>query len=208
MEKTNEQAANITEMINRIPNLLVTFLLVLGIGLIGCEGPEGPQGPQGPQGEQGPPGPQGDEGTANVIYSEWTEFGSDTTWSDVITEFGIDYRKYWVEAAELDSTIINEGVVLVYIDFFADNGVQSLPLVENITGSGLERIDFDFTLEEIEIKMMNHPDGSGDPGTFTGGNFYRYVIIPGGTSASSKAKAENYRQMTYEEITDRFNIPD
>lgn len=197
---------------------LQTLALTLCIGLamvVGCEGPQGPEGPAGPQGPEGPEGPKGDkgdEGTANVIYSDWTEFTTDTTWSDSLAEFGITYRKYWVEATQVDSTIMNEGVVNVYIDFFADNGIQDLPIVENITGCGpnnRQRLDFDFSFEEIEIKMSNHPNGETDPCTIGADNFYRYVIIPGGQSASnSKVNAKDLRNMSYSEIKTRFNIPD
>jgi len=39
-------------------------------------------------------------------------------------------------------------------------------------------------------------------------NEYRYVIIPGGTSISSKAKKEKLKDMSYEEVKKRFGIKD
>lgn len=75
MNTTTEQTVTTrtgTDAINRVPYLLLIFMLVLGLGLMGCEGPTGPEGPRGEagqQGEQGPKGdqgPQGPEGNANV----------------------------------------------------------------------------------------------------------------------------------------------
>jgi hypothetical protein len=191
--------------------LVITLIVGLAM-LAACEGPQGPEGPQGAegvQGEQGDQGPKGDDGTANVIYSDWVEFGSDTTWSSQITEFGMEYRKYWITANQVDSTVMNTGVVNVYIDFMADTGIQQLPLIGNITG-GLQRLDFDFAFQEIELTFAEHPNADVDPGTFDSGNFYRYVIIPGGqpVSGSAKMSEAELKSMSYDEVQSRFNIPD
>ncbi|SHF28166.1 hypothetical protein SAMN05443144_10729 [Fodinibius roseus] len=57
--------------IYRISYLLLSFMLVLGLGLMGCEGPQGPQGERGQQGEQGPEGPVGPAGEdGSVMYAD------------------------------------------------------------------------------------------------------------------------------------------
>lgn len=49
--------------IPRVSYLLLSFMLILGLGLMGCEGPQGPQGEQGEQGPEGPVGPAGEDGS-------------------------------------------------------------------------------------------------------------------------------------------------
>ncbi len=187
-------------------NNLLMFVLSLCIGLvmvIGCEGPEGPQGPAGPEGPQGPQGdqgPQGEEGTANVIYSDWTDF-DDSNWSSLQNDFGIDYRGYPVSVPELDSAMAATGVVKVYVSFVCCTDIDPLPVVIDNDS----KVRFQYEEEEIQIRYQLFPDASGDPGTFGSGNRYRYVLIPGGQSAS---KTKNYEKMSYEELQQRFNIPD
>ena len=108
MIQTSKQK-NVTMILFDIKNKII-FLIVLSFSLAGisCEGPEGPTGHQGPQGEtgaQGPEGPQGEEGTANVIYSDWTEFDS-SNWTDAHSEFGQTRREYPIEVPEIDEEIL------------------------------------------------------------------------------------------------------
>lgn len=49
--------------IHRFLHLLLFFILILGLGLMGCEGPQGPQGERGGQGPEGPVGPAGEDGS-------------------------------------------------------------------------------------------------------------------------------------------------
>lgn len=219
MKKTNEQATNITGMIYRIPHLLLIFLMILGISLIGCEGPEGPQGPPGPQGEQGPQGPQGEEGTANVIYSEWfgPDFNGGTTWQGRESIGGLNVNYFDLSSDDITVELIETGTVIVYANLdgyitsvWPEGQVSSLPITLMYIQGGETHIDtwgFRLTEGNLRITFQNdhdffEPEGMNDDHRF------RYVIIPGGTSANSKAKAEQYRQMTYEEIANRFNIPD
>lgn len=149
----------------------------------GCEGPEGPTGPQGEQGPEGPQGPQGPPGTANVFYSEWTSFDVDN-WSDPISRFGITQREYPVNEDKVDQSVIEQGFVLVYIQFAnTAPSVDPLPYIGSVTKSEPQLLSFKLQTGLIIIWFQDM-DGVSDPGRFGGTpNIYRYVVVPGGSPA-------------------------
>jgi hypothetical protein len=166
-----------TRYLSQFASLLFVVLAV------GCEGPEGPPGQQGEQGEQGEQGIQGPPGTANVIYSDWTEFDL-ANWSDSYTFFGQMRRDYPVTVSQIDEDIIDMGTVMVYVRFSgATEKVFALPAILPL-GPGDNVLEFYLEVGSIVLSMHNVPDSSLDPGTFGTGNHFRYIIIPGGVSAT------------------------
>ncbi|WP_236262832.1 collagen-like protein [Aggregatimonas sangjinii] len=195
------------------------------------EGPVGPQGPQGeqgepgpqgadgvdgeaqgvpgPQGEQGPPGTdgvdgadgqdgeQGEPGTANVIYSDWIP----SEFPDPIND---TFDQWEIFAPELTQEIHDTGVILVY----ARIGTLIHQLPDSFFTGVQEHwnfrlLDINDDLIAIRVHSIN---GSNIGTPYLNGDF-RYVIIPGGISASAKSSLD-YTKMSYEEIAERFNIPD
>lgn len=167
----------------------------------GDPGAQGQQGEEGPKGEQGP---KGDTGTANVIYSDWipTEFPNNITTSGA----GFD-----IDAPNLTMDIMNKGTVMVFgrnltifgFDYFA------LPFIT----SGDQH---NFRIEKEKVLRITAATLSGAVSSQVGNPFfedYRYVIIPGGKPATTgpvigtDKKALNYSKMSYEELTQYFDIP-
>lgn len=190
--------------------LIGLLVVVTTLVLTGCEGeagPQGPEGPQGAQGVQGDAGPQGDPGTANVIYSDWTGFDIGN-WEALASEFGSDVRNYPVAVSDLSANILSTGMIFVFVRFngFGDD-VIPLPYTGNIIG-GFQRLYYQASVSEIMIKMTND-DGVGDPGIFgsTGlDNAYRYILIPGGTSAGRGMSMADLENMSYTELMDTLGL--
>jgi hypothetical protein len=173
-------------------NHFLYLALVLAIGLVtaSCEpdeqiGPQGPQGEQGPQGAQGPEGPQGPEGapgTANVIYSEWTNFDLNN-WSEFLSYFGQIRRTYTINVESIDDDIFNSGTVLVYVRFAGTfSSIQPLPVIGPITTVTEDQVlNYIIQIGSIVLSLHNITNRDQDPGRIGSGNQYRYIIIPGGT---------------------------
>ena len=176
-------------------------------GIQGEQGEQGEQGPQGEQGEQGEQGPKGNTGTANVIYSDWIDSGFD----DNITD---DFDGFLIDAPKVTQEIIDTGVVLVYAKSNT-NVYFTLPVTfyQGLNESYFVRINSPGSIN-IGVQGVEGNNVIGEPFL---NNQFRYVIIPAGVPAdtggpgsldSSKAAALNYSKMSYEEIAERFNIPD
>lgn len=173
---------------------ILSMALVTMIVSCGKEGPAGPAGaagPAGPQGPSGPAGPAGATGTANVIYSDWLDVtfapqkdtnGDTLSWQATIT------------AAKLDANILSKGEIKVYVNLNTATSptVVSLPidaLVWNAIISPVYQVG--------KIILI----GDDDYSTFTQNNVkslqYRYVLIPGGTTArmSSTVNWNDYKSV-------------
>lgn len=176
------------------PMWIPTLAIALATGA--CEGPTGPQGDQGPQGAQGPQGEQGPEGTANVIYSEWTAFDV-ANWSEAQSEYGQMRREYPIDVPELDAEILATGTVQVYARVPGTLGdkVFPLPWIYGLTKGIAQVLGFELEPATIIINFHDLVDDSVDPGTFGSGAEYRYVIIPGGTTAAPVQGADYHTLM-------------
>jgi hypothetical protein len=181
-------------------------------GVNGSTGPAGPAGPAGPVGPAGSTGATGPAGSANVIYTAWTNFNI-ANWTAVQNVFGIDQRRYPIPAPGLSQTMLDNGVVIVYIKFSGvANTAYPLPMVESIAGSGgLQNMQNINTLNTITLRFFN-ANGVGDPGTFGTPNQWRYVLIPGGVAGGRGAgpymgyTEQQIRAMSYNEVCRIFNI--
>ena len=170
-------------------------------GQDGAIGPQGTQGEQGAAGEEGPKGDQGETGTANIIYSDWipTNYVLSGVQSDNL--MGLEV----FNASELNPLT---DVVLVYGQRNTDdltNGIYPLPYIlssqNEYYGFGLFEVTGGTGLQ---VRVSNTENGTN---LFTFFTEYRFVIIPGGVSASGKSVKKNYEKMTYQEIITHFNIP-
>lgn len=148
----------------------------------GPEGPQGERGPAGPQGEQGPRGPQGEQGppgTANVIYSDWETLRHPVR--DTIID-GSYLKVTEIVAPKLTSTILNDGLVMVYWRF--NNTIYALPYTSR-SGGVENTMDFRLRTQKIFITRFTH-DNSGNADINPSYEF-RYVLIPGGVEAAARA---------------------
>ncbi|MEH6679511.1 MAG: hypothetical protein V7724_03135 [Sediminicola sp.] len=188
-------------------------LLMIGTVVLLCscsaeDGEDGAIGPQGPQGEQGVGGPQGEQGeqgepgTANVIYSDWIPV-------DYIVDVAAESNLMGLGV--LNSSELNQetDVLLVYgqreTEAGTTDGIFGLPFIlatqNEYYGFGL----FDASGGTGIQVRVNTLDGGANLFTFF--TSYRYVIIPGGMPSAGKSTID-YTKMTYEEILERFNIPE
>jgi len=189
-------------------NNLIMLILSLCIGLAmiaGCEGPQGPQGPQGEQGPQGDQGPQGEEGTANVIYSDWM---TPDSWEPAEV-FGDSVRHGDLIADDLTQEIVDNGEVNVYADFLGSDYVHKLPVDPDMPGI-IFSLNFRIKADTVKLELFDPNNPNSDPGELPSGNEFRYVLIPGGQSASNSATKSdvNLEDLTYEELKKRIDLPD
>lgn len=195
----------------QISKQLLTAILLISL-VISCSPEDGEIGPQGPQGEQGVPGPagedgqdgeqgeQGETGTANVIYSEWIP-------SDFASPITDDFDQFELDVPQLNEVLQDSGVILVY----ARRSTLIYPIPITFFGSLDENYNWRLltTNDDIIAVRVNSTDGGviGEPFL---NDEYRYVLIPGGQEAEGgrTMSAQDYQNMSYEEIAHLFNIKD
>lgn len=185
---------------------LLFLNIFLAFVLFSCEkeGDPGPQGLRGEQGTEGPQGEKGDPGTADVIYSEWTFFDTNN-WRKV-TEFGRETQLYPVEDTLITQEIIDQGLIMVYIRFGGTPQPRPLPYTGYVTSSSKDQsIWYRLFPETIEIVFNNLGENT-DPGTFGAGNFYRYIIVPGGTAINGRF-SQTFPNISYNETCILYDIP-
>lgn len=151
--------------IHHLSYLLLSFMLVLGLGMMGCEGPQGPQGEQGQQGEQGPQGDQGPEGTANVMYSDWLPLDWDANTST--------FKEMYIDAPEITEEFLESGTILCFVRNSVDQ-VYSVPM------SSRNFSWYFFTRNQRLTLAARRIDGT-TGAISTEFAEVRYVLIPGGT---------------------------
>lgn len=185
-------------------------------GATGATGATGTTGATGPQGPVGPAGPQGPAGTANVIYSAWTSFPL-ANWTDS-TLFTIGLcKKVYMNAPSLTTSIMNSGVILVYIHYIGAPpiGPNLLPFFANSSN-----IMFGYVPTPNRMVLYN-TNITGTGGVTVDPQIeFRYVLIPGvvsgGRGANSEIIAEinghtytetELKTMSYAEICSLLHLP-
>jgi hypothetical protein len=144
-------------------------------------------------------GKDGATGTANVIYSDWVNAPAATP----ETIDGTNGMSTSLNAPKLTEEILNNGTILVYMDF--GGGIYQLPYTSTAGGSA-NTIKFISTLGKIKIFRFKH---SADGTTIGLPTFlrYRYILIPGGVSATDgKSVKIDYSKMSYEDVCARLNV--
>ena len=172
-------------MKQKILSILPILLLAIAVIISSCSktgpaGPAGATGATGPQGPGGSNGPAGPAGTANVIYSQWltVPFLPDTVHNGA----AIDTLGFYTDitATKLDSTILATGEIKVYLNLGSASNpfVVPLPYIDVYSGVSITP-----TFSVQDIFLYSNADAS----TVTQGGVtylqYRYILIPGGTTA-------------------------
>lgn len=196
-------------------------------GATGATGQPGANGADGQPGAPGQQGAQGPAGTANVIYSAWAkpvdfdwslekipaDYTSQTSWDPGTSGGTVDARFYTFNAPKVDQAVLDNGVILVYLKTSGTNGkIRLIPLYSQDNVSGVNyRIEHGFhvVLNKIRVYLtaISTTGISVDPHpkyTKTSENEYRYVIIPGGTSA--RMKSVDYKD--YNAVKNAYNLRD
>ncbi len=172
--------------------LVIAVIMILASCKKGDTGPEGPQGPAGTPGVSGPAGPAG---AANVIYSEWltVDYNAQT-----------DPARYSANilAPKLVDSILTKGEIKVYFNYgTATNAdVVALPIFDPIYYTPALTLYPDFLVGKIILTTNNATMGTYDE---NGQKYYqyRYILIPGGTTAGRAANGEktidwnNYKEV-------------
>ena len=172
------------------------------------EGETGPMGPAGTNGTDGTDGEDGNDGNANVMASDWLE--------PTESSFSVNNPRYKALplATNLSSSLLEDGVILVYYDndtdvyllpnhIFAPDGTILKSIDSKINRASrniyvnIQRSDSDLTPGEYLWDPSGPPYGKGDR--------FRYVIIPSNATSGKKA-AIDYKKMSYEDVMDHFGL--
>lgn len=185
---------------------VVAILFITAIGFSSCskEGPAGPAGATGAQGPTGATGAQGPVGTANVIYSEWLDvaFDADT----VHTGARIDTIGFYtvIDAPKLTTDILTTGEIKVYVNLDAADDPYIAPLPYFSIYSSIS-IEPRFYAESIEL-YSNINVGTVQAQNGKKYQQYRYILIPGGTSARKSAPDVDWND--YKAVKKYLNLKD
>lgn len=165
-------------------------------GDTGATGPRGATGATGPRGATGATGPQGPAGTANVIYSGWVSFQQAER--DTLID-GTNLKVNHLPAPRLTQAIIDNGAIQVYMRF--GTTVLTLPYTAR-AGSRPNTVSFIPRPGRLLITRFTHDHTP--PYLGFGSVQFRYVLIPGGLSAS----LPNLDLSDYDAVRAAFNIID
>lgn len=166
---------------------LVLFAALSAALFSGCS-KEGPQGPAGPAGKD-----------ATVYYSEWF---SPSAWSGVSGDW-----YFAASAPDLTADIVENGVVLAYAWLAGDvyNSTSVRPLPCNAVGANWSFLIHQYGSIEFTSDMFAPPA--------TAGNKFRFIAIPGTTSALKSASTgtlslQELKNLPYKEVCRMYNIPE
>lgn len=187
---------------------LVIVLVALTFTSCTKEGETGPMGPAGINGTDGTDGEDGNDGNANVMASDWLE--------PTESSFSVNNPRYKALplATNLSSSLLEDGVILVYYDNDVD--IYLLPNhVFALDGTILKSIDSKINRASRNIYVnIQRSDSDLTPGEYLWdpsgppygkGVRFRYVIVPS-NAASGKKAAIDYKKMSYEEVMDHFGL--
>jgi len=210
-------------------SILSIILIAVSCTKEGPEGPVGATGPQGPPGTPGTPGaagtpgatgPTGPIGIANVIYSGWlaapTTTGAGGWFDTSITTIGAVTRANFL-APSMTQAVLDQGTTLVYHTTAAappatgSANVQPLPFTMSLAGV-IQEVNHRPAVGRL-IVFLKNLSGVGSL-TLPAGNYFRYIIIPGGVPGGRMANGpaagysiDELRAMPYDEVIRKFNIP-
>ena len=177
----------------RFQSAAIALCLCAAFVTLSCQGPAGPQGPPGLPGPSGAPGPQAQVATITVAASEWRSANTGAP--------GEYIQSGWKTAANITQSIINTGVVLVYMQMETNPSTwQQLPITfygQNV----FQVIDAQYRVGQAQI-FINQSNATAPPvpqGTLT----FRVVAIAGITVAELQ-KTLNIH--SYNEVATAFHL--
>jgi hypothetical protein len=181
--------------------LIACMLLIASCSKTGPAGATGPAGVAGPTGAQGPTGATGTTGTANVIYSAWLNVsfvGSDSaSWQAQIS------------APKLTDSILNTGSMKVYFNYGSDSANSALVFALPLDGNLGMIAEPYFETQLITIIAASDLSSYTDNGNHY--YQYRYILIPGGTTAlpsSVNAGKTNINWNDYNQVKKFLGLKD
>lgn len=187
---------------------LVIALVALTFASCTKDGEIGPMGPAGINGTDGTDGEDGNDGNANVMASDWLE-PTESSYSVNNPRF-----KALPLATNLSSSLLEDGVILVYYDndtdvyllpnhIFAPDG-SILKSVDSKTNRAARTIYINIQRSDSDLIPGEYLwDPSGPP--YNRGVRFRYVIIPSNATSGKKAIMD-FKKMSYEEVMDHFGL--
>ena len=187
---------------------LVIALVALTFASCTKDGEIGPMGPAGINGTDGTDGEDGNDGNANVMASDWLE-PTESSYSVNNPRF-----KALPLATNLSSSLLEDGVILVYYDndtdvyllpnhIFAPDG-SILKSVDSKTNRAARTIYINIQRSDSDLIPGEYLwDPSGPP--YNRGVRFRYVIIPSNATSGKKAIMD-FKKMSYEEVMDQFGL--
>jgi len=187
---------------------LVIVLVALTFTSCTKEGETGPMGPAGINGTDGTDGEDGNDGNANVMASDWLE--------PIESSYSVNNPRYKALplATNLNSSLLEDGVILVYYDndtdvyllpnhIFAPDGTILKSIDSKINRASrniyvnIQRSDSDLTPGEYLWDPSGPPYGKGVR--------FRYVIVPSNATSGKKAIMD-FKKMSYEDVMDHFGL--
>lgn len=187
---------------------LVIVLVALTFTSCTKEGETGPMGPAGINGTDGTDGEDGNDGNANVMASDWLE--------PTESSYSVNNPRYKALplATNLNSSLLEDGVILVYYDndtdvyllpnhIFAPDGTILKSIDSKINRASrniyvnIQRSDSDLTPGEYLWDPSGPPYGKGVR--------FRYVIVPSNATSGKKAIMD-FKKMSYEDVMDHFGL--
>lgn len=175
---------------NYLLNLLILFVLGLGISFYGCEGPMGPAGADGIDGVNGVDGQDGEDGNANVTSQSFT-----ASWS-------MDWTNYFwycdLYCSDITNNVLETGVVLVYAR--VQNTYRQLPFVYYTTDDTPIYVNplFITGMVEVQVRLADGYYLTTQPSF----NQLRVVTIP----APELNKYPEIDLSDYEAVAKTFNL--
>jgi hypothetical protein len=177
----------------RVPFLGVALCLCAIFFALSCQGPVGPQGPPGLPGPSGAPGPQAQVVNITVAVGDWRLANTGAP--------GEYIQSGWKTAANITQSIINTGVVLVYMQMESNPSTwQQLPITfygQNV----FQVIDAQYRAGQVQI-FINQSNASAPPtpqGTLT----FRVVAIAG-ISVAELQKTVDIQ--SYQDVAAAFHL--
>ncbi|HEX9510617.1 MAG TPA: hypothetical protein VF939_09040 [Puia sp.] len=177
---------------------LLTFVACI-IMMTSCsKGNAGPAGPAGPAGDTGAAGVNGTNGTDSVLYSNWTtlsmagsiDANNDTSYSESIT------------ANAITSNILNNGVVLTYLQQIDQNG-------DTLIFNAATVLTESYYVGRIFLYSGVPAGYTNASGYDYSGYNYRFIAIPGSiaTSRFPGYTQQQIKSLSYQSVLKMANIP-
>ena len=144
------------------------------------------------------------KGTANVMYSNWIR--SPKIWKRGAIN-GDRLRYFDIAANAITQEVLDQAIVNVYLQT-PFGSIHPLPISKGLIPNIDLSIYFDLEPQNLEIAYFDPDDRGTDPGATIITDKFRYVIIPGGVAVSSNLSKEQLKEMSYQEVGQRFGIRD